>query len=34
MTSGFARHHEGLGISRRALVYKLQRFRSEGYAVD
>jgi DNA-binding NtrC family response regulator len=23
-----------LGISRRALIYKLQRFREEGYAAD
>ena len=25
---------KALGISRRALVYKLQRFRNEGYAVE
>ncbi len=25
---------KALGISRRALIYKLQRFRAEGYAVD
>ncbi len=25
---------KALGISRRALIYKLQRFREEGYAVD
>jgi DNA-binding NtrC family response regulator len=25
---------KALGISRRALIYKLQRFRAEGYSVD
>jgi two-component system response regulator AtoC len=25
---------KALGISRRALIYKLQRFREEGYTVD
>ena len=25
---------KALGISRRALIYKLQRFRAEGYPVD
>ena len=25
---------KALGISRRALIYKLQRFREEGYPVD
>ncbi|HRD05867.1 MAG TPA: helix-turn-helix domain-containing protein [Verrucomicrobiota bacterium] len=25
---------KALGISRRALLYKLQRFREEGYPVD
>jgi DNA-binding NtrC family response regulator len=25
---------KALGISRRALIYKLQRFRGEGYPVD
>ena len=25
---------KALGISRRALIYKLQRFRNAGYAID